>query len=199
MRKILIGLAFLALGGCGYMPISSMLKLRQLDFMTADARQIRVAVLMPEAIAVREGVAVLEIGAERRSSEEKLEEQFILEQVQGRDATPGIETMPGSRLEVYRVAEADMERLSALRRTVEIWKAADPDDTKGTLSIGAAGCRRDRLPEGALLVSTYLRTDSEGEFITMARNVDLRSVASESGGGLDLPPCETGSALSSQE
>lgn len=201
MQKILIGLVFLALAGCGHMPISSMLKLRQLDFMTADARQIRVAVQMPEALEVHEDGAVLEIGAERRNPDENLQERFILEKLAGAAtaATPGVEPKPGFHLAIFRLAEADMARLAALRGKIKAWKAEDPGGTKGTLSIGAAGCRREQLPEGALLVSTYLKTDGEEEFITMARNVDLRSVVPESSGGLDLPPCKTGSAPSSPE
>lgn len=191
MWKTFVGLAFIALSGCTYMPISSMLKLRQFDLMTADARQIRVAVQMPEAIGVREGGAVLEIGVERSSSGEKLEERFMLEQVPGTGAAPGVERMPGSHLEVFRMSEADMERLSALRRTVGAWKAVDPDGTKGSLSIGAAGCRRGVLPEGALPVSTYLRTGSEEEFITMTRDMDLRTLVTDSDENIGLPPCES--------
>ena len=201
MRKILIGLTFLALAGCGYMPISSMLKLRQLDLMTTDARQIRVAVQMPDALEVREGGAILEIGAERPNPDEGLQERFILEKINGAALAdmPGVEPKPGFHLSVFRVAEADMARLTALRGKIKAWKEQDPDGTKGTLSIGADGCRREELPEGALLVSTYLRTDSEDEFITMARNFDLRSIVSESGGGLDIPPCSTGSGSLSPE
>ncbi len=201
MREILVGLAFLALAGCGYMPISSMLKLRQLDLMTADARQIRVAVQMPDALEVREDGAVLEIGAERPNPDENLQERFILEKIAGAAAAdiPGVEVKPGFHLSVFRVAEADMARLTDLRGKIKAWKEQDPDGTKGSLSIGAAGCRRERLPEGALLVSTYLRTDNEDEFITMARNFDLRSAVPDSGAGLDLPPCGSGSGPSSPE
>ena len=201
MRKLLVGLALLALAGCGYMPISSMLKLRQLDLMTADARQIRIAVQMPDALEVREDGAVLEIGAERPNPDENLQERFILEKIDGAVLAdmPGVEAKPGFHLAVFRMAEADMARLAALRGKIKAWKEQDPDGTKGTLSIGAAGCRREQLPEGALLVSTYLRTDSEQEFITMARNFDLRSAVPEFGADLDLAPCKTGSAASSPE
>ena len=191
MRSIFAGLALLAVAGCSYMPLSSMLKLRQFDLMTADARQIRVAVQFPDAMAVREDGAELMISVEHAGSGEKLEERFILEQVSGQGVTPGVETRPGSHLEVFRMAEADMERLSALRRTVEGWRATGPDDTKGSLSVGAAGCRRDTLPEGPLIISTYLRLDEAEEFFAVTRNMNLRTFASDAHLEENSPPCDT--------
>lgn len=190
MRQILIGLAFMALAGCTYMPISSMLKLRQFDLMTADARQIRVAVQFPDVMEVREGGAEMMITVEHMDSGEKLEERFILERVPGQGATPGVERMSGTHLEVFRMAEADMERLSAMRQAVGAWKAAGPDATKGALSIGAAGCRRDSLPEGPLIISTYLRLEETEDFFPVTRNFNLRTFASDAHLEENLPPCE---------
>lgn len=178
MRKTFIGLAFMALAGCTYMPISSMLKLRQFDLMTADARQIQVAVQFPDVMEVREDGAEMIITVEHAELGEKLEERFVLERVSGVSATPGVERRPGTHLEVFRMAEADMDRLAAMRRRLAAWKAADPDSTKGSLSVGAAGCRRDSLPDGPLIISTYLRLEDADEFFPLTRNFNLRSFAS---------------------
>ena len=53
--------------------------------------------------------------------------------------------------------------------------------TRGSISISVQpqACKTTELAEGPVHLTTYLRTAETGSYVTLARDVDLRTVAPE--------------------
>ena len=58
-----------------------------------------------------------------------------------------------------------------------------------TISVGPQTCRWGELPEGSLFLTTYLCTAETGDYVTLARDVDLRSLAQTRMLVDDIPRC----------
>ncbi len=193
MRYLTIGLLFVAVAGCSHVPLPSAVRLGRLDPLTADPQYIQIAVRMPDGLSVPDSGAVMEIGTRRADidAEEKLRLVFEKQVAASSHLADGLEPKAGTHVEIFRVSERDIPRLRALQETAKSWKADAPDDTKGSLSIQASGCRTSTLPRGPLHISTYLRTDPGSSFFVVARDMDLRSLVSNNGGeAFSVPLCD---------
>ena len=190
LHLCLLPLLLLALSGCGSIPLTSIIKLSQLDPLTADAEQIRAAVRLPDTVRVKPGGAVMVLSARRETIGESLSDRFVLERVSASADQDRVgleyEDSPGFRIDIFRIAKPDLPRLASLRQRIIAWKQQDPDGAKGSLSIGIEGCRVGPVTDDELPVSTYLRTDDEDAFLTLTRNIDLRTLQDV----IKLPPCD---------
>lgn len=158
--------------GCGHVPVTSLPKLSRLDMMTLDARQLRVAVDMPDGLRVQTDSAVIITGLKASSAGPAVEERFVLEEVEFTE--PG--GTPPEGAQVFRIPEADLPRLSALRDLVRQRKKAFPKETRGYLTVTTGGCRTASLPSGPLLVDTLLKTSDAGTYFVLTNDVDLRKL-----------------------
>ncbi len=186
MRRLLIVLCASALAACGHVPLSSIPKLSRLDMMTLDIEALRVAVEMPDELLVRRNSAIITVGLKESAGEPALQERFVLQQIPT-DEVSGARPAPAANAQIFRIAEADLARLTALRDLIRIRKTEDPDGTKGFLTVTSAACRLARLPAGPLPVTTMLRTEPDEAYFIMTRNVDLRTLQSPN----EIPVCRS--------
>lgn len=189
--RVLFGvlLAF-ALAACGHVPLSSIPKLKGLDFMTMDVEALRVAVEMPEGLLVRPGSAIITIGVNESAGGPVLQERIILRQIpllQSARQSAGL----SSDAQVFRIAKADIPRLEAMRETVRARRKTDPDGTKGSLTVTSGACRVASLPKGPLPVTTKLKTAPDEAYFVMTRNVDLRTLVSAQQLQTEVPDCQS--------
>lgn len=174
----------LALGGCAHVPPSSLAQLAQLDIMTADLKVLRAAVRAPAGIVPEPGGAKLVLTYWRDGGEKTSVSAALVE-----DTAPGAlanlkgEETPGSRITVFRIPEPERVRLDAARAAIAAAKAKEEGGrrTHGTLSVSVDGCAREALPEGALLLSTYLKITPDGDFFPLVKDIDLRSLTAAAG------------------
>ena len=97
------------------------------------------------------------------------------------------EVSRGTAIHAFRLEPTDVARVIAMRDEM---LAAKQRGAKGSLTIGvsADACRVGPLSDKVPL-TTYLRTEADGEFFALARDVDLREAASGEGVDAKLPPC----------
>lgn len=183
----------LILNGCSSVPLTSMLKLSQLDPLTAEAEHIRIGVRLPNTVRVKPHGAVLTMNAVRKDTDATLQAEFLLTEEQNQALRDQLSSAvkTGFEISVFRIATADLDRLQALQQRIKAWKQRYPDKTQGSLSISVAGCRLDSLSPDNVRVSTYLKVDPEGEFIPLVRDVDLDQVAPAVFDSATLPICAT--------
>src|SRR5437868_6210959 len=74
----LLGVAFLALAGCGHMPLTSMVQLARIDFTSTDPAALRAAVKLPRAVRLQS--AALRITVKIASGYEEAAD-FVLREV----------------------------------------------------------------------------------------------------------------------
>lgn len=174
----------LSLGGCAHVPTASLAQLAKLDIMTADLKVLRAAVRAPAAIVPEPGGAKLVLTYWRDGEEKTSVSAALVE-----DTAPGAlanlkgEETPGTRITVFRIPEPERARLDATRAAIAAAKAGEQGGrrTHGTLSVSVDGCAREALPEGPLLLSTYLKIAPDGDFFPLVKDIDLRSLAGAAG------------------
>lgn len=183
-------LSAIALGvaACAYVPASSLLKLSSVDMMTVDPGQIRVAVAMLEVLSVRKAGVVLETGARQSASGPEDSDRFVLEAEIAATDKPDV---PEENLSVsvFRVAEADLDRLGTLQKRIADRKARFPDNVDGFLTVSAKGCRNGALPDTPLPVTTWLKIRDDQPYFVLTRETDLRAVLSAEALSGEVPPC----------
>ena len=139
MRRLFVLVLALMLSNCGSVPISSLAKLRKIDFAMTDARALRAAIQLPDSIDVRPGTAVLQVAMWRDvdgGRRQEMKEAFILEEIsdaQERQLLRDAEER-GKRILLYRVASADLQRISEMQAKARRWKAESPGAAIGISS-----------------------------------------------------------------
>jgi len=88
----------------------------------------------------------------------------------------------------YRLDQADVVRIAAFRTALMQKK-----DTGGrraiTIAIRPQACTTETLPPGPIYFTTYLRTTETGGYVTLARDVDLRTIVPDRDIAAEIPHC----------
>jgi hypothetical protein len=185
---LLLLFAFLAAGGCGHMPVTSMVKLAAVDLQTTDPEQLRVAVKLPNALRARAEGTVLRIGVRLSNGVEDVRDFALRELTEPteRDALRR-DASAGSRISAYALTAADVANLHTFRGAL-IRKQTGSGGAI-TISVRPDACRAEPLPNGPVLFTTYLRTAETGGYVTLARNVDLRRLDKNRDIAATIPAC----------
>lgn len=178
----------LAIAGCGHMPVTSMVKLARVDFETSDPAQLRAAIKLPKTLRTQPNGVSLRIAVRVGRAPEEARD-FLLREL---PLPPELarEAADGSHIFAYRIDEADLPRLAAFRAELIARKSGGKGGSI-SISVQPRACKTDELPEGPVYLTTYLRTAETGSYVTLARDVDLRSLAPEQAIVDRIPRCAT--------
>jgi hypothetical protein len=184
----LIGVAFLALAGCGHMPLTSIVQLARIDVRTTDPALLRVAVKLPRTVRPRS--MALRIAVEIAGSQDEEVADFVLREISDPNEVLALyhELDPDTHIFAYRLDPSEAARLGALRDDIKAKQAAS-GRRGGTLKISVRpdACRTRELPDRPIYATTYLRTAETGRYVPLARDLDLRELAARELAA--LPPC----------
>ena len=182
-----LAVALAILPSCTSMPVTSMVKLMRTDFANIDPAVLRVAVKLPQTVKPRRGGVKLKLTLATDGA--KQEREFVLDDLNDPAELLSLraELSRGTEIHAFRLDPADVARLIAVRDDM---LAAKQRGAKGSIIIGvsADGCRAGPLPDKVPL-TTYLRTEADGEFFALARDIDLRAAVSAEQLATKLPPC----------
>lgn len=179
--------ALLLATGCSHVPLTSLPRLASLDPVTMDLSVLRAAVRAPDALRPEPGGATLTMSFWLAGSETRKTTVSAQLEEDGDAAVRAAlkaDEKPGFRITVFRLSEDGRRRLEAARdevRALKAREAAGGSRVRGTLSVGMKGCAASALPEGPILLSTYLRDKPSGTFIPLVVDVDLKALATEAG------------------
>lgn len=170
------------LTACGSIPVSSLWKMRNLQFETLDPAALRAAAVHSGAVALHGPSLVLSVSVSRTvrlpggdTVTETLAEKLPLQELRStaeRSALADYER-PRTVVQVWRIDPAALPRLHALRATALAWKKLPNDHGKRELSLGLelAGCQR--ADAGSRAVTTLMRFTEQSEYIPIVRGIDL--------------------------
>jgi hypothetical protein len=186
LPRILGACLALTLAGCGHMPVTSMVKLARVDFETSDPSQLRAAIKLPKSLRPRPNGMSLRIAVRVGRAPEEARD-FALREL---PAPPELarEADADSQVYAYRIDDADLPRLAAFRAEL-IAKKSSGQRGSITISVQPQACKTAELPEGPVYLTSYLRTAETGSYVTLARDVDLRAIATEQSIVDKIPPC----------
>ena len=183
-----------ALGGCGHMPITSMLKLARIDFANTDPAQLRAAVKLPRVVQPQPQGMALRIGVKLSGGQGEVEEfeDFVLREVSDPKEVLVLhrELDADTHVFAYRLDATEVARLSAFRDALKKKQSASGGSGGSlTIAIRPQACRSGELPRRPVMVTTYLRTAETGGYVPLTRDVDLRTIDPKQDLAAAIPPC----------
>lgn len=185
------------LAGCSAVPLRSLWQLRQLDFWTLDAAQVRALVLLPAGVAPQPEPLRVTLKATRGGdSAEAAQEVLVLRSMGTAAPTPeqrrSEQASPGSHWVALAFDEADTRRFDALRQRLQGWKATDGKVSgRGmSLEVSPALCASGKGPAPAvdkLRLSAWLRWKPGQEPVQVLDGAGLKDLKDDA--APTLPSC----------
>ncbi|MGQ0685992.1 hypothetical protein [Bradyrhizobium sp.] len=174
LRVFLRAAVSATLACCGHVPVTSMVKLARVDFETSDPAQLRAAIKLPRSLRARPNGVALRITVRVERTPEQARD-FVLREL---SAPPELarEADAHSHVFAYRIDEADLPGFTAFRAEL-IAKKSSGQHGSVSISIQPQACKTGELPEGPIYLTTYLRTAETGDYVALARDLDLRTIS----------------------
>lgn len=182
MPRILTPLLLTALGllaSCTTLNPITLARLAMLDPLSVDPGKIAVSLLLPEGLGILPGGAALAMGMTNKISGASSLDHFTLAQT-GTD-----------RGDVFRIEQADLERMRAYQARARDWKARYGDAAEGSLSLGLEICRAGRGPVPGAKVSARISLDGGDSFLPLMAPTQVAALvaAPEATDVARLPQC----------
>lgn len=201
MRSVLIvsALALLALlPACTRIPLGSLWALKEFNFENFEPSTLRLAVQLPQGIALQSGSLVVDSKI-KREGEPPMEHHFVLRESKDRNDLAGLPPVDAAqgRWVVLKFDADEAARLRAMRQGLAARKAADAaSGVKGrnSLEIGAAPkfCRTGAPVNGRAPVSGALYWEADKGYIKVLRETALDDLLKDMDDSKDLasiPAC----------
>lgn len=179
IRSIAALAGLIALSACASLNPMALTKLVGLNPLEIPPEQMSVAAVMPVPLKLRTGDVVLHFAMDAPAPYGPVNETLPLEIVAG-DNAPGVAASPSfERIQVARVAQADVARLAAAQAKARAFQATGRKDGKGSISVTiSGGCRDGAINRGALVAELYMRSKPDEQYFLMS-SLDLRKLLPE--------------------
>ncbi len=183
-------MAGLLLTGCGNMPVASMLKLSRIDFKTTDPVGLRVAVKLAASIKPQRDKLRLRLTVQLPGGADTTQD-FVLSEISDPAELAMLrkEVDAGARVFAYRLDTAEASKLAAFRD--DLLRKKQEGSRGGGLKINVVpdACRSGEIASGAVPFTTYLRTPETDGYVTLAEDVDMRTVVPGHDLVSEMPAC----------
>ena len=184
--SVLGGLGLLVLTGCASAPPAHQTTLQGVDFANTDLTQFAAGVGMPRSLVPLPDSARLNVTVTARDGTESVYPVRLAPSPLQEDWDALRHDAGNERTVVaYRIPPGELARLEAFRAAFLKQRSGAKGAPELRLSVGAAACHTGDLPEGALPMTTYVRTVETGSFVELLAGLDLRRFAD--GARLDEP------------
>jgi len=179
--------ASLGLVACGAMPLSSMLRMRHMDFLTTDIAALRAGVGLPagvQPVAETPRLVMLVVHQSAKGEPVSEEREFPLHWINDPAELAALRREAGGNgpLWTYRLAPEDAAALTRFRDEQLSRKDRQPGQSTISIGVAADACYTGtKPPTGPIPVSTYLRGAETNGYVTMIKDYDLARIAQDYG------------------
>lgn len=188
MRSFSALVGLFALSACASLGPVAMTRLASLDPLEIAPEQVSVAVVMPVPLRLRTGDVLLHFTVNMPAPFGPIDEKLPLEIIAGEGAA-GVPASPSfERIQIARVAEADLPRLAAAQARARAFKATGGKGEGGVTVSVTGGCRDGAINPGALEIEIFMRSKADERYFRVS-SIDLRKLLPESALAA-LPSCE---------
>jgi hypothetical protein len=178
------------LAACGHVPVLSMLKLSRINFQTTDLASLRMAVKLPASIRPQHDKLRLRLTVQLANGAETTQE-FVLSEISDPAEIAMLREEAGAAAHVfaYRLDAVEANKLIAFRE--DLLKKKQEGSRGGGLKINVVpeACRSGEIASGEVLFTTYLRTPETGGYLTLAEDVDIRTLVPGRDLVSEMPTC----------
>lgn len=187
-----------ALAGCGIVPFSTQMKLRNFDPLTFDPDEPRAIILLAESLRIVPSAAKLRLSHWRKDQpERKVEEVFTLQEVA--EAPPQAvmaAAKPGEWATVFRLRPEDQARIRKLQAEFAERRRTEPDSYASEVKADVSACHSAGFPQGRITGTLYLRPDRATGYLPVIESIDLAELAQTAGKTLEeeIKPCRPSKA-----
>lgn len=196
--SIVLPVVAMTASGCLSTPPSSMIRLTRLSPLDADPAQIRIAVIHDRMLRVREGDVTLKLTYKPDGKGPSFDERYkpVVSASQAPPMELASQLEKDRALTVLHLSDRDAAHMRQAQSLIKAYKESGGDGS-GSLAAGVEGCRDAAIPEGPVLVSTYLKTADDDTFFALVRNQDMRKLLAKRGVDIaDMEPCAQAAAPS---
>ena len=179
LNSLLVCCLLTSVVACSSMSFVGMYKMSQMDPMTMDPAQIRVAIKTDQTVEVKKGAATITFqyqSEDKSINIDKIFEVAIDNQNEAAYALFG-KLKPTEVVTSLSLTPEDAKLFRQFQQTIANHKA---NNGKGTGSFGLGltdFCLPDPMPERDLLVDVYLQTDQQDGFFKFLSDVDVKEQA----------------------
>ncbi|MCK7613354.1 hypothetical protein [Roseibium sediminicola] len=194
-QVVLAGTCVLFLSACGHVPLATMVKLSDFDFLKTAPETLRIAVKYPDSIRIPEGAAQMRLTLQEKSSGKMLiKEELAFERVEtpAEKVELSAELQTGWRLEIYRLPESRINTFKAFQSRLVAMDKAERDKVNGSMDISVDACLAAAKKPEKIVVSTYLKAPELGGYVPLLKNADLQTLMAAEGlegDAVPLGPC----------
>ena len=168
-----------SLFSCTSMSLTGMYKLSQMDPLTADPTQIRVAIKTDNSITVKDGDAQIKFAYTSEDKSISIDDIYYVAIDRNNKVSTYLfdDIKPTDTVTILSLTASDAMKLQQNQRIILNHKNQDKKGT-GSLSIGLEDfCLPKPLPSRDLLVDVYLQTNTQDGFFEFLNGIDLKEEA----------------------
>ncbi len=185
--SVLAMVALVLIQGCTTTSPASLIKLARISPMEADPSQIRFGVITPEYLQVATGDVIVSLDYVSKNGRWKVAQQFLpIVQPQAGSKAMAAYVKMAEQAWSARLSDEDARRFEQMQNKIRQDRETNGGG-KGSLGIGITACSTRPLPEGAIPVSTFLKTVETSDYFPLQQRVDLRRTLQKASGGSAAP------------
>jgi hypothetical protein len=187
--RLFIIVVVLFVSGCTSIPLSSMIALSKLDFMTLDFAKLRVAMSLPKNLRPKSNGVVMTGTFQISNAPAESVDVNLQESSDPADYVGLQQSTAQTDVRAYRLPAGEIKKLNDVRRRVQIAKSKGET---GTLSFGIATkdfCSKGAIGQGPILSTTWLASAETQGYIVVTQDLDLQKDATVKEQFKNLQPC----------
>ncbi len=192
IRIIATGFFCLLLTSCASMPVSTMIKMRNFDPLTANWDQVAVAGRLPDELAVPPGGISVNIIVTVKKSDERLATKLIFNQTTDiRSAFLLKQEIPGTQITIATLRPEDKGVVDEMVAKVKQLKSQYKDkDIDTNFNVAFQFCRKGQAVPDNLRLTTYARPSQTDDFLILFKQMDLQKNFKQKPDLADIPLCK---------
>jgi hypothetical protein len=166
---------YFTLQGCSTIPIMSMYKLSQLDPLSADPQQIRIAVRTSKVFSVQKGDVRMSIGYQADDNSLIIDDLYLVEVIHGGYLQKELleDLQDNEAVTIMHLSVSDATQMHVTQKLIAN-RNANGLKGKGSFGVGIdASCLSSALPSDELLVDVFIQTDPKASFYVISENLNL--------------------------
>lgn len=183
--KMLLAVSLIALvSACGSIPLTTMVKLMDMNPLEADPNQIIVAVKSPNGVSVNDGDVVLDFSFRTGEPESSFNHTFpvIVDSDYALPAELKDELENDEQFTVMRLSEADAKTMSAGQETIREYRRQHEEGGAGSINVRlVSACQSDEFTWHDSELDVYLKIDQTNEFLLFLDDIDLNDLVLKNG------------------